>query len=223
MHREGRVWRIQWDTYEREIERYGGPGGIEIAEQVFHADSEAVVEILGELRGDTGLHACWQLALHGLDRMLEDAQLDEPAKLQLMSGAARGYRREFRADKGLDVQLGERFRRERRVLEPLLDPRKEVPPDVRRLLEIFHRRSHRLRPLMRELLRWEREGALQAPFPEIVLSYLHLFVNRMIRSGARAHELVLYDFLARLYASRLARMQSQGAAHSGQKAKERAQ
>src|SRR5262249_55204668 len=27
---DGRIWRVQLDTYEREVERYGGPDGIEV-------------------------------------------------------------------------------------------------------------------------------------------------------------------------------------------------
>src|SRR5262249_25822369 len=40
-----RLWRIQFDTYEREVERYGGLEGIELAERFFHADSEAVLSL----------------------------------------------------------------------------------------------------------------------------------------------------------------------------------
>ena len=36
-------------------------------------------------------------------------------------------------------------------------------------------------------------------------SFVHMFVNRIIRSAARAHELVLYDFLHQLHESREAR------------------
>ncbi|MDP8931941.1 MAG: lantibiotic dehydratase, partial [Actinomycetota bacterium] len=42
----GQIWRVQLDTYEREVERYGGDRGIELAEQVFQADSDAVLAIL---------------------------------------------------------------------------------------------------------------------------------------------------------------------------------
>ena len=37
----GLLWRVQLDTYEREMERYGGEAGIGLAERVFHADSYA--------------------------------------------------------------------------------------------------------------------------------------------------------------------------------------
>jgi hypothetical protein len=36
-------------------------------------------------------------------------------------------------------------------------------------------------------------------------SYLHLHANRVLRSAQRVQEMVLYDFLARLYDSRSAR------------------
>src|SRR5262249_22829447 len=36
-----RIARIALDTYEREVERYGGPEGVLLAEQIFMADSEA--------------------------------------------------------------------------------------------------------------------------------------------------------------------------------------
>ncbi|MCB5906070.1 lantibiotic dehydratase [Streptomyces pinistramenti] len=40
------VGRVVWDTYDPELERYGGPEAIAAAERVFHADSVAVLEHL---------------------------------------------------------------------------------------------------------------------------------------------------------------------------------
>ena len=54
LHRERLLWKVQLDTYERETERYGGPDGIELAERLFHADSEAVLDTLDTLSGDEG-------------------------------------------------------------------------------------------------------------------------------------------------------------------------
>ena len=45
----GQLWRVQLDTYEREVERYGGEAGIGLAERVFHADSDAVLAIVRQL------------------------------------------------------------------------------------------------------------------------------------------------------------------------------
>ena len=45
---------------------------------------------------------------------------------------------------------------------------------------------------------------LTLPLPELAVSYLHMHANRLLRSAHRAQELVLYDFLARLYQSQAA-------------------
>jgi thiopeptide-type bacteriocin biosynthesis protein len=60
----GGVWKVQLDTYEREVERYGGPAGIELAEQVFCADSDAAVEILRLLEsGDQANDERWRIVV----------------------------------------------------------------------------------------------------------------------------------------------------------------
>ena len=43
---EGMLYRISLDTYEREVERYGGYDGVELMEEAAEPDSEAVIEIL---------------------------------------------------------------------------------------------------------------------------------------------------------------------------------
>lgn len=43
---EGIAWRLQFDTYQREVGRYGGQRGVESIEPVFHLDSLAALEIL---------------------------------------------------------------------------------------------------------------------------------------------------------------------------------
>jgi hypothetical protein len=47
---------------------------------------------------------------------------------------------------------------------------------------------------------------LSAPLPELAPSYLHMYANRLLRSAHRAQELVVYDFLCRLYDARAARV-----------------
>jgi len=187
----GRAWRLRFDTYEREIERYGGPEGIAHAEQLFHVDSEAVLEALeGIGRGDEERR--WRLALLGIDTLLADLGLDLEAKESLAQRRRDAFHREFRADARTKSQIGERFRREREALESLLrDPANEA----------FARRSERLRPLVAEL----RTARLSISVEELAASFVHVHLNRILRSAHREQELVLWDFLARLYRSRLAR------------------
>jgi hypothetical protein len=52
---DGRIAHWQLGTYLREVERYGGDGGILLAERVFHADSDCVLDIVASTSGDAGL------------------------------------------------------------------------------------------------------------------------------------------------------------------------
>ena len=43
---EGFCQRFVFDTYDREMERYGGPAGTQLAESIFAADSRTVSELI---------------------------------------------------------------------------------------------------------------------------------------------------------------------------------
>ena len=47
----GLVRRLVFDTYEREVERYGGEAGMDAAERYFWIDSEAIVQLLDPANG----------------------------------------------------------------------------------------------------------------------------------------------------------------------------
>jgi len=202
---DGRIWRVQLDTYEREIERYGGPEGIALAERLFQVDSDAVLAILEMLEGDEGADFRWRLALRGVDMLLGDLRFDPETRMRVMRGMREGFAREFGGGKGLRVQLDQRFRQEWRSLTPLLDPAGDAESELAPALEILRQRSERNAPIVEELREREREGRLNQPLADLASSYVHMHVNRFIRSAQRAHELVLYDFLYLLYESRAAR------------------
>ncbi|HKI06526.1 MAG TPA: lantibiotic dehydratase [Thermoanaerobaculia bacterium] len=202
---DGRLWRMQLDTYEREVERYGGPEGMLPSERLFQADSEAVLEILEMLEGDEGADLRWRLTLRGTDMLLADLGLDSETKTRVMRGMREGFAREFGGGKGLRVQLDQRFRQESRSLTPLLDRSGDETSDLAPALAVLHRRSERLAPIVAELRERESAGRLTHSVADLAPSYVHMHINRMIRSAARVHELVLYDFLYQLYESRAAR------------------
>jgi lantibiotic biosynthesis protein len=201
---DGLLWRIGLDTYQREVERYGGPAGILLAERLFCVDSEAVGEILAGLEGDTAADARWRLALLGCDLLLADLGLDLPARLALMTEVRARYAREHHADVLLERKLGEKFRAERLALEALLDPRAQGPlrdPILGPGVAALRRRAQRLAPIVAELA----AAPLTVPLPTIAPSYLHLHCIRMLRGPVRRQELVVYDFLRRLYQAEVAR------------------
>jgi thiopeptide-type bacteriocin biosynthesis protein len=212
---DDRLWRVQFDTYEREVERYGGADGIVLAERLFHADSEAALALavlLGEdARGDTR----WRLALLGMDLLLTDLGFDLDTRRAVVRAARDRFGAEHRVDADFKHQLGQKFRPERRGLEALLDLNPGGDDRLGPGLETFRRRSARLAPVAAELRERARSGRLSVPLTELAPSYLHMHANRLLRSAHRAQELVLYDFLDRLYESRVARRRPGGATGLG--------
>jgi thiopeptide-type bacteriocin biosynthesis protein len=204
---DGRMWRLQLDTYEREIERYGGPVGVELAERLFCADSACAVDIVGMLAGDAGSDARWRLALRGTDQLLDDLGFDLGLRLTIMRRIRDSFAREHRVEASIGLQrgLGDKYRKERAALDALLDRSRDADSDLSPGLERLAARTVANAPIIEELRAAERRGALTHTIVELVPSYIHMHVNRLIRSAARAHELVLYDLLARLYEGQVAR------------------
>jgi thiopeptide-type bacteriocin biosynthesis protein len=202
---DGRLWRIQLDTYQREVERYGGTEGIVLAEQLFQMDSEAVLSLAELFTEDARGDLRWRLLFVGMDLLLRDLGFDLEARRAVILKTREAFAAEFHADAEFARQLAARFRLERKGLEALLDPATAADAPLAAGLEILRCRSQRLAPVMAELTACAQAGRLSVPLTDLAPSYLHMHANRLLRSAHRAQELVLYDFLARLYQSQAAR------------------
>jgi thiopeptide-type bacteriocin biosynthesis protein len=193
-----RIATVFVDTYDREIDRYGGVEGIDLAEQIFWADSEAAAGIVAGLVGASGAaDTRWRIALAGIDRLLGDLGLDAEGKRVALTAAREAYGRRFEVDTRLGRQLGERYRKERAVLEPLLDMANDASSPLQPALALLRRRSERMAPWVAELRALERAGRLSRPVAELAGSFIHMFANRLFRGAANEQELVVYDLLAR--------------------------
>ncbi len=200
---DGSLWRMELGTYEREVERYGGPHGIELAEELFFHDSEAVLAIVEQLQGDSGADARWRLALRGAHLLLEDLGLDAAARSAVALRARDAFRREFRSGLPMYEQISARYRVERNALFALLS--REPAPGLAPGFAALDRRSQRLRPVVAELTARERSGLLSPGIQGMAWSHVHMHLNRMLHASQRAQELVLSDLLSRCYASLEAR------------------
>lgn len=201
----GKLWKIELDTYQREVERYGGTEGMLVAEDIFSADSEAVLEILSALDGDEGLDIRWRIALVGIDRLLSDFGLDLTIRRMTMERLSEALQREFKVDAVLKQQLSEKFRGERHKLEELLGfcAGSSLPWSFAQ--QALGKRSARMAEAVSTLRTLRSQEKLTVDLPELALSFAHMHINRLIRAAQRAHELVLYDFLHQLYESQIAR------------------
>ena len=202
-----RLWKLQIDTYDREVERYGGPQGIVLAEKIFHLDSEAVVEILGSLEGDEGATARWLLALCGIDRLLDDLGFAGEEKVRQAQAMRDSSFHQLHGNPQLRDQMADRLRRERPRLEKLLAGDPGDDPMLAHGLAMLTERSRRLAPVAAVLRSEIAADRLTAPLASLAGSFCHMFTNRLLRSEGPSHEVLLYDFLHRLLQSKAARAQ----------------
>jgi len=200
---DGTVWKLATDTYHREVERYGGDAGIELAEQFHAADSDAVLDVLGMVDGESGPDARWRLCLYATDRLLADAGLDLQQRREWARNGAAGYRTEYPNAPNLEPGIGQRWRGERADVTKLLDDTTDHPYEPAR--QVFRQRSEQIVPLLAELADRSQSGLLTQPVETLLHSFAHLHAIRLLRSAARTHELVLLNFLDRHYASQIAR------------------
>ncbi|HTR49844.1 MAG TPA: lantibiotic dehydratase, partial [Kofleriaceae bacterium] len=151
----GAVHRLALDTYVREIERYGGDRGIELVEDVFWHDSEAVLGIVELLDGSAGAIARWKLALRGIDSLLEALGFAADARARVFATARDDLGRDHHAGPALWAQLGERFARERADLELVFarDVERDAEHELQPGFELLARRDAALVELGRVLAR----------------------------------------------------------------------
>jgi thiopeptide-type bacteriocin biosynthesis protein len=160
--------RFALDSYDREVERYGGPEGMAVSEAIFFADSRAVSAML-----------------HLLARRLVEVDREDLAVLTACDlldalGLDPQRRRTWLAERVTSrAEVGPEFRRRRGRLLPLLgapDGLKASRGGEQILALLAHRRAA-IAPLAGELGRL-REQALSRPVDELFASYLHMHFNR---------------------------------------------
>jgi thiopeptide-type bacteriocin biosynthesis protein len=196
---EGRCWKIQLDTYVPEWERYGGPRGLAAAEEVFFRDSEAVLALLDASERNQDEERRWRLGLLAMDDLMGRLGLGLEARLRLASEARDAFAVELGVDEDLQIQLGHRFRAVRGSLEAMLFQGSD--PEAAAVLA---ERAEGLGSALAILEDAEARGEITTTRANLAMQYNHMTLNRLFHSAQRVQELVLYDFLGRLYRGRLA-------------------
>jgi len=200
----GLIWRVVFDTYEPEEERYGGRTAIAIAESIFHLDSECAFELVSSrLLGNA--NARWKHIALATDLFWRECGFDEASRAQIYPDLAQRHARE----KFSKVVLDRRYRECRAELHALLFGPDDPQNQCRRVLG---NRTRELLPLLNSLR--ERVSAADATpryLMSIYSSLAHMRMNRLFLSAGLAQERAVYELLARLLTSRVARRAAESA------------
>lgn len=199
------IWKVQVDTYQREVERYG-ERAIALAEELFFHDSTMIVGMLSMIEGDLGERIRWLFGLRAVDALLQDFQLDMQQRYDLITQLREQFGKEHNWNRNLKDQLEKKFRTDRLYINEVMDRNNDEVSEMLPLFQLIEQRSLANRSLVQEVLALQEKKELDVPLLDLLPSYTHMMINRMFKSKQRTHEMVVYDFLHRFYKSELARL-----------------
>lgn len=183
---EGRLGRFAIDTYDREIERYGGPDGMPLAEALFAHDSVAVAELLQALvRAKATADARLVLAVASLDDLIASV-VDDDATLTSIAARLAPERR----------TTGDAYRARKGELASALRPAAGAPDDAEWWRPVLARRRQALTDVGAALRRLDAAGGLTSPLIEVAESIAHMHLNRLV-GGDTATERLVYGLWSR--------------------------
>lgn len=188
---EGAVWKIQIDTYKREIERYGS-STMKAAEQLFFQDSQVILKMIPHFVDNE--EERWRFALLSVNEFLENMNFTTDQKIELTGYLKLAFEKEFDLTKISKAQLDKAYRQKKADIEGLFVG-KNIKAPMENILK------HRTASLTRtnEFILAHFAQLNRGMLNDFCCAIIHMMINRIFRSRQRTHELVLYDFLYRSY------------------------
>lgn len=184
MTTDSRVRLVQFDTYQRELERFG-LATIDTCEHWFSYDSQTVVTLLSLLNGQ----ADWQRLRVGclfVHQLLTAWQYDPIGQCRLVETWRDSFLHEFQVDKSFLLDVNSLFRDYKNVL---VKPGPDEQP-LAALVTDYHVQATAL---------YEKLRLVDTQSPErLISSITHLFLNRLFIDSQRQNELIVYCFLGKL-------------------------
>jgi len=179
---DGLCSRFCFDTYDREVQRYGGPEGVAAAEAIFAADSRAVAELLTLSQGEKTEIDRTTLAALSIDDLLVGLALTDVERLEW-------YRQRVRSKR----QSGPEYRQRQADLRLLLGNPAQLNQKSKgdAVTRVFTARRQALAQVRRHLDVLADEGKLKKTINILCNSYVHLHCNRLLGIAPPAEELML--------------------------------
>ncbi len=202
------VWKIQLDSYNREMERYGTL--VELSEELFCHDSQSTIEMLSlidEIEDSEEIR--WLFCMKSIDQILDDFSYTFENKIALIRALKDAFYTEFGVEKPFKTLLANKFRNKRKIIDLFFDniaANQDQPNDYHELYGILQKRSasHKIINDKKASLE-QNEHTIQRLMP----SYTHMLCNRIFRTKQRAHEMVIYDLLHQYYSAKKGKLKSQ--------------
>ena len=183
LQNDGTIWRVQYDTYYREIERFGGARACRLVERIFTVESDLALGAFSSWPEPTYLDAATSLATRWVRWTWEQLGLAPTESSQLAQR--------------LGILMREHYGPERRATKSFpMAPKGGEGALVARgsPWQAYARRA--AKPL-RQLAALAQEGSLGVAIPELAGDLAHLLINRLFPIDHDDAETALYRSLNR--------------------------
>jgi thiopeptide-type bacteriocin biosynthesis protein len=190
------IWKIQSDTYSREIERYGA-STYELTETLFEADSDLILDYLSLkcfFSNDTN---ALLFSFSAIDNFLNTFKLSNQEKVNLLDTMQLSFKAEFKANKILKKELDKHYRDLSNEIESVLNHKNQK---YEPFLEIIELKASKIKDKVSIII-----NNLEVDISSYLISQIHMMVNRQYTSRQREYELIIYDHLYRYYKSKFYR------------------
>lgn len=191
----GTIHRIQFDTYERELERYGYDM-MPDCEVLFWKDSACILDMLhAGPDKDYNEHFRWLFALQSVDAYFDLFRIDMADRMTFTSQRYEAFCRELGDMKTLNRDLNDLHRGKREIIDAffagsfadygftaLLDERRDALSDT-----------------VNTMLAYYADRNLTGMHIPILPSIIHMSVNRLFPVYQRKYEMIVYYLLNRHY------------------------
>ncbi len=184
---DNRVYRTQFDTYEREIERYGSET-IELCEQWFGTESDFVLRLLALASNNPTDLDRLRMGCLAVQRLLNTWEPEVNKQIVLIEQWRNLFLQEFGGSKSLREELNKQFREYKALL---YQPDPQTEPALFSLLSDYEAQAqifftHHLAIVGQDVTR------------SILPSLTHMLINRLFADDQRRHEMVVYHYLHKL-------------------------
>lgn len=204
VQQQGLAWKINADTYQRELERYGDELVL-LAEDLFYEDSKMKLAFLSNTEGDDRETQRWLWGMRAADELLNAAGYHTAEKFECMELFRNAFAAEFKADKQLFRQINQQYSNNRKMIQQVMESPVLDQNPMKVLVSIFDEYQDEVKYIITQIKEKAEKKNNKNFFKNLLGSYLHMSLNRLFVAEPRLHEMIVYDFLCSFYRGEIKR------------------
>lgn len=203
---DGIISKIQIDTYQRELERYGADS-IEISEDFFHINSQLTIELLKLFTNDKTQENRFLVGLLGVIKLYDGFGLSTDERVALIEKSALSFGNEFNVpnSENLRTVIKDKYRKILPDIEFAVNNK-----DNKNQLDIpffnaINKSYKKQEKSLKKIGLLFQDNKFNKSLNDLMPSYIHMFLNRFFANNQRYEEMMIYQLLEKYYKALKAR------------------